>query len=122
MENAAQLLEDSLLKVWNERNDKIRIEMMRKIYSADIAFYESSESPAFVGHQAINDLIGKLQAQWPIEFNFTIASSMINHDAQYVSWTLGASGEPHVASGADIAIVENDKIKSLYLLLNSSDK
>ena len=122
METTAQLLEDSLLKIWNDRDDKSRMEMMEKIYSADIAFYESNEGPAFKGHQAINDLIDKLQAQWPVEFNFTIASTMVNHNAQYVSWILGASGEPPVASGADIAIIESGKIKSLYLLLNPSDK
>ena len=122
METTAKLLEDSLLKIWNDRDDKSRREMMEKIYSADIVFYESNDGPAFIEHQAINDLIGKLQAEWPIEFNFTITNSMVNHQAQYVSWTLGISGETAVASGADIAIIESGKIKSLYLLLNPSDK
>jgi len=122
METTAKLLEASLLNIWNDRDDKSRREMMEKIYSADIVFYESNDGPAFIGHQAINDLIGKLQAEWPIEFNFTITNSMVNHQAQYVSWTLGISGENPVASGADIAIIESGKIKSLYLLLNPSDK
>lgn len=85
METTAQLLEDSLLKIWNERNDNVRMDMMGKIYSDEIEFYESNAGPAFIGYQAINDLIGKLQAQWPVEFNFTITSSMVNHEAQYVS-------------------------------------
>ena len=59
METTAKLLEDSLLKIWNDRDDKSRMEMMEKIYSADIVFYESNEGEAFIAHQAINDLIGK---------------------------------------------------------------
>ena len=83
----AQLLEDSLLRIWNDRNADLRLKMMKKVYAADIYFYESNTSEAIVGHQAINELISKLQAEWPVEFQFSLSKpSQVNHLTQIASW------------------------------------
>lgn len=72
MENAAQLLEDSLLVIWNDRNAERRLQAMQNVYAEDIHFYESDHGPAIVGYQQINEVISNLQAQWPTEFQFEI--------------------------------------------------
>ena len=120
MATTAQLLEDSLLIIWNDRNADKRLAAMRRVYAPDIVFYESNTSDAFVGYQAINELISKLQLDWPADFVFTLSKpAQVNHQVQHVAWTLGKPGEPPVASGMDMAIIENDLIKSLHLLLDA---
>ena len=114
-------MEDSLLKVWSERNDTRRREVMEQIYATDIIFYETDAGEAIEGHQAIDALIKSLQAQWPPEFVFTLTKpAVINHGVSHVAWTLGAADAPPAASGMDIAVIENGLIKELYLYLNSS--
>ncbi|UFH54491.1 nuclear transport factor 2 family protein [Spirosoma sp. KNUC1025] len=114
-----QLLEDSLLKVWSERNDEKRLDVMQQIYAPDILFYESDQGTAIKGHQAIDTLIRTLQAKWAPGFVFSLTKpAVINHGVSQVSWTLGAADAPPIASGMDIAIVANGLIKELYLYLD----
>ena len=118
MTTTAKLLEDSLLVIWNDRNASNRLEAMKKIYAPDMQFFESNTGDAFVGHQAINELISKLQTEWPIEFQFELNKpSQVNHTTQIVSWNLGPKGAAPIATGMDVAITENNMIKSLYLFL-----
>ncbi len=120
MATAAKLLEDSLLVIWNDRNVERRLEAMAKTYSSDIHFYESDTGNAIIGHQAINELISKLQREWPIEFQFELNKpSQVNRTIQVISWNLGPKGATPVATGMDVAITENDLIKSLYLFLDA---
>lgn len=118
MDTTAKLLEDSLLRIWNDRNAENRLALMNDIYTNDIAFYETNEGPAIVGHQAINELISRLQAGWPATFTFELLGPAgINHHVQQISWRLGESGAQAAATGSDIAIVNDGKIVSLFLFL-----
>jgi hypothetical protein len=120
METTAKLLEDSLLVIWNDRNSENRLAAMKNVYSPDITFYESNEGVAIEGYKAIDDLITNLQAQWPLEFRFELtAPSKVNHQVQHIAWKLGISGQEPVATGMDVAIIEDHKIKSLHLLLDA---
>ena len=113
------LLEDSLLKVWSERDEKQRIKIMQQIYAPDVVFYESDAGPAIAGHQPMNELIKKLQSQWPATFGFVLTTPVVsNHGVSHVAWTLGVPHEPPAASGMDIALIEHGLIKSLYLYLH----
>jgi len=119
MKATTYLLEYSLLRIWNNRDAEARLALMQQVYAPDIAFFETDTSEAIVGHQAINALIDKLQAGWPAEFLFILSQPIeANHDMQHAAWTLGQPGEPPIASGIDVALVENQLIKSLYLLLS----
>jgi hypothetical protein len=123
MENTAKLLEDSLLVIWNDRNSESRLKIMADVYADDIVFYETNEGPAIEGFKAINDLIATLQSQWPVEFKFELtAPSKINHQVQHIAWQLGVPGQQPVATGMDIAIVEDHKIKSLHLLIDTPEE
>lgn len=119
MATTAKLLEDSLLVIWNDRNAEKRLEVMKSLYAPDIQFFESNTGEAIVGHNAINELISKLQTEWPIEFEFQLNKpSQVNHETQIISWNLGPKGATPIATGMDVAITENDLIKSLYLFLD----
>jgi hypothetical protein len=118
MEQTAQLLEESLLVIWNDRNAESRLEGMKKTYAPDIVFYENNEGPAFIGYEAINALVDKLQGSWPLEFKFELtAPAKVNHQVQHIAWKLGIPGQKPVATGMDVAIIEDHRIKSLHLLL-----
>ena len=122
MEKSAKLLEDSLLVIWNDRLAENRLAAMKEVYNDNIVFYESNDGPAIIGHQAINDLIAKLQGQWPPEFNFQVTrTAQVNHQVQHISWTLGIPGQIPVASGMDIAIIKDRKINSLHLFLDTPE-
>lgn len=120
MAAAAQLLEDSLLVIWNDRDAEKRLKAMENIYASDIHFYESSTGEAITGHEAVNALISKLQSDWPVEFKFELNKpSKENHSVQVISWNLGPQGAPAVATGMDVAVIENGLIKSLHLFLDA---
>lgn len=120
MATTAKLLEESLLVIWNDRNADNRLEAMRRTYTPDIQFFESNTGEAIVGYKAINELISKLQAEWPIEFHFELNKpSQVNHATQIISWNLGPKGAAPIATGIDVAIIENDLIKSLCLFLDN---
>ena len=63
MTTTAQLLEYSLLVIWNDRNADRRLEEMKKTYAPDVHFYEFDTGKAIVGYKAINELISKLQKE-----------------------------------------------------------
>ena len=123
MTSAAQLLERSLLVIWNDRNAARRLETMKDTYAPDVHFYEFNSSEAIVGHSAINEIISKIQSGWPAESMFEINKPVqVNHSVQLVSWNLGPKGVLPVLTGMDVAIIENDLIKSFYLFLNDPGK
>ncbi|WP_276481542.1 nuclear transport factor 2 family protein [Paraflavitalea pollutisoli] len=120
MNSKAQQLEDSLLVIWNDRNADNRLAAMEKIYAPDIHFYESQEGPAIIGYQAINEVIAGLQSKWPLEFTFQLnRPAKANHQVQQIAWHLGIPGQLPAASGMDIALIEDGKIKSLHLFLEA---
>ena len=122
METSPQLLEDSLLVIWNDRDAGRRLEAMHHVYASDIVFYESNDGKPFKGYEEINSLVEGLQSQWPAEFAFELtAPSRINHEVQQITWKLGIPGQPPVATGSDIAIIEAGKIKYLHLLLDNAE-
>ncbi|WP_435355382.1 hypothetical protein [Emticicia sp. SJ17W-69] len=121
MEATSMLLQDSLLGVWNNRNSAERIALMEKIYNKEILFYEDDKNEPIVGIESIENLIQKLQQNWPADFEFMLTeASQSNHNIQHISWQLGASGQQPVAAGVDVAIIEEGKIKSLYLFLKTA--
>ena len=120
MTTTAQLLEYSLLVIWNDRNADRRLEEMKKTYAPDVHFYEFDTGKAIVGYKAINELISKLQKEWPPESRFELNKpSQVNHQVQVVSWNLGSHGMPPISTGMDVAVIENDLIKSFYLFLDN---
>lgn len=118
MNTSSNLLQDSLLLIWNNRNSAERLALMERTYAPDITFFESDDSEPFVGFSAIDNLIEKLQQDWPSDFEFVLTESpRSNHNVQQIRWQLGIPGQQPVATGADVALIENGKIKLLYLFL-----
>ena len=120
MTTPAQLLDNSLLVIWNDRNADRRLEAMKNTYAPDVHFYEFNTEEAIIGYKAINELISKLQKEWPPETKFELNKpSQVNHSVQIASWNLRPQGIQPVATGVDVAVIENDLIKSFYLFFDT---
>jgi hypothetical protein len=123
MPTQAKLLEKSLLVIWNDRNADRRLEAMKDTYAPDVHFYEFDSTKAIIGYKAINELISKLQKDWPPESRFVLnAPSQVNHNIQFATWDLGPQGMKPILIGMDVAVIENDLIQSFYLFFDPPEK
>jgi hypothetical protein len=115
---AVQMMEDNLNKVWNERDPGNRSKAIEKIYTAEANLYHVGDQVK--GHDAINTSVTNTQKSLPPDFVFTkLKPVIINNSIGRLIWGAGPKGQPPAATGMDIAHFENGKIKSLYVFLDS---
>jgi len=113
----AHLMEENLAKVWNQRNAADRIKSIQTIYTADSNLYHVGHQTA--GHMAINESVSNVLANLPTGFTFfKLKPVIINNNIGRLIWGMGASIDSIVATGMDIAVFEEGKIKSLYVFLD----
>lgn len=111
------LMEENLMQVWNERNSSNRIKAIQRIYTTESSLYH-------VGHQttgldAINESVSNVLVNIPEAFSFfKLKPVIINNDIGRLIWGMGPSKESITATGMDIAVFEDGKIKSLYVFLD----
>ena len=119
MNNAlAQLMEENLKKVWSERNATRRMKAIGNIYAKDSALYHVNDKTD--GHEAINNSVSSTLNTMPEEFVFTkLKPVVINNNIGRLIWGVGLKDKSPVATGMDIAVFENGKIKSLYVFLDN---
>lgn len=113
----SQLMEDNLFYVWSERSADIRRKALERIYAKDCTLFEVSE--IISGYDAINDKVSKTINGMPPEFNFArLKPTIINNNVGRLIWGIGPKNQPAVATGMDVAVFENGRIKSLYVFLD----
>jgi hypothetical protein len=113
----AQLMEDNLHHVWSERNAGSRRTAIEGVYGSNSSLFEVGE--IITGYDAINEKISSVVNGMPEEFIFTrLKPIIINNNVGRLIWGLGPKGQPPVATGMDIAVFENGRIKSLYVFLD----
>ena len=118
MNDEAQMMEDNLNLVWNERNSAIRLKAIESIYAPDANLYH-------VGHQvtgldAINQSVTDTLQHLPPDFVFTkLKPVILNNNIGRLIWGAGPKGQQPVATGMDVALFENGRIKSLYVFLDN---
>jgi len=118
MNASIQIMEDNLHLVWNERDARIRLDAIKKIYASDASLYHIGDQ--VTGHEAINDSVTALKHSLPPDFEFTLLKpAVVNRNLGRAIWSAGPVGKPPVAQGMDIAQIEDGKIKSLYVFLES---
>lgn len=103
-----ELLEASIARVWNERDDARRLVAIDEIYHRDARIYEPERS--VTGHQAISDVVAGVLADMPPGFRFEVVGPTLGHHGVAVTrWHGGPPGET-IVSGADTARVVDGKI------------
>lgn len=107
----------NLLKVFNERNVKARLETIQEIYSPDATLYEPEHIAT--GHHEICDAVTQLLSNLPDNFVFDIRLPAIEHHGlARLHWKLGEPGSPAILYGTDVATISNGKITRLHVFLD----
>ena len=114
----AIIMQNNLERVWNERNPDKRITAIQEIYHPNATLNHVDDQ--VTGHHAINDAVTATLKALPENFVFTtLKPIIINNSIGRLIWGAGEKGQPPLGNGMDIAHFENDKIKSLYVFLES---
>ncbi|OOQ58404.1 nuclear transport factor 2 family protein [Mucilaginibacter pedocola] len=117
-DHAAQMMEDNLNQVWNERDPATRLKAIEKIYSPAATLNHVGEQVS--GFDAINRSVSATQNFLPADFVFTtLKPVIINNSIGRLIWGAGPAGQPPVATGMDLAHFENGKIRSHYVFLDN---
>ena len=112
-----KLMEGNLRNVWSERNAVHRIKAIEDIYAKDSVLYHVNDKTE--GYDAINESVSSTLSTLPENFVFIkLKPVIINNSVGRLVWGVGPKDNPPVATGMDIAIFENNKIKSLYVFLD----
>ena len=115
---SVQLIEENLHLVWNEKDAGKRAKAIERIYVNGANLYHVGEE--VTGLDAINDSITTIQQNLPPDFVFTLLKPVVvNHDIGRAIWGAGTKDQPTLATGMDIVHIENGKIKTLYVFLES---
>jgi hypothetical protein len=105
------------LAAWNETDATKRRSLVDEVWAPDGRYTDPLADVR--GREAIDGLIGAVQQQFP-GFVFTLGGAVdAHHDQARFSWHLGPEGAPEpVVIGFDVAVVEQDRIGSVYGFLD----
>ena len=112
-----RLMHRSLLDVFNERNAERRAVAIAAVYSADVTFYEADD--AVRGPAALGARVQQLLDGAPGWVFRPAAVASVNHDLGRLTWHFGPDGAPAAVTGTDVAIVEDGRIRSLYVFIHA---
>jgi hypothetical protein len=118
-DKVADLMLRNLREVFNERDAARRTVAVKSIYAKEAEFFEGDER--IKGHDAISAKVSALQASFPPDFTFSPTSAPArNHDLGRLTWHVGPSAAAPVATGMDVAVFEQGKIRALYVFLDQA--
>ncbi|MBP2277863.1 MULTISPECIES: nuclear transport factor 2 family protein [Sphingomonas] len=110
------LLNASIERVWNERDDARRLIAIGEIYHPDATIYEPARPVR--GHQAISDVVAAVLADMPEGFRFVVTGPTLGHHGVAVTrWEGGAPGQVTV-SGTDAVRVADGKLIEHYFFFD----
>lgn len=117
--NQAAMLIRNLLEVFNERDERKRLAVIQEIYTEQATFFEQEDS--FQGFEQINKRVTEVLQTIPSEALFQpVGSPTINHNLARLSWTLSPENGAVMATGMDVALLDGQRIKALYLFIDPS--
>jgi SnoaL-like domain len=111
-----ELARRNLLDVFAERDPAKRAAAAEEVYAEQVTF--SDPEAVVVGRQALGEKAQQLLDRSP-GFVFREAGpARVAGNLVVLPWHFGPEGQPPVASGLDISIVEDGRIAHLYTLLD----
>jgi hypothetical protein len=107
------------IDVWNEVDPQRRRALVAEVFAEDADY--TDPLAAVRGHTAIDQFVAAAQAQFA-GLEFSLAGPVDAHHAQTrFTWHLGSPGsDSPVAVGFDVAILENDRLRSVYGFLDKA--
>ena len=110
------IMRRNVLEVFAETDPARRLAVITEIYAEEAVFYDPEGEVS--GHEAINALVTRLQAQDPSLRFRVLGEPRSLRDLATVDWELGPADGPAVMTGSDIALFEAGRIHTLYTLLH----
>ncbi|WP_127500692.1 nuclear transport factor 2 family protein [Actinoplanes solisilvae] len=111
-----ELARRNLLEVFAERDPEKRAAAIEQTYAEQVTFSDPDE--VVVGRRALGEKAQRLQDQSDGLVFSEAGPPRVAGNLVVLAWNLGPEGQPPVASGVDISIVENGRIAHLYTLLD----
>jgi len=118
---ANALMRANVSSVFNERNPERRRAALGQLYTEDAILYEPGA--VAIGRDAISEAVGKLLASLPPDVAFSVVADAVGHNgAARLFWRAGPSGGPVAATGTDVALIEDGRIKRLYVFVDPAPR
>ncbi|WP_029434135.1 nuclear transport factor 2 family protein [Blastococcus sp. URHD0036] len=117
MATVSEVLTRSVLQVFNEADAERRAELIAATYAPGIVFHDPEGT--VTGRDAFAAKIAELLAGTgglPFALRRPVQESV---GLGIASWALGPSGAPPVATGTDVALVEDGLITVMWTLLDA---
>ena len=114
-EVVARLMRANLLSVFNERSSTARVSAIAATYNECITFYEPDQT--IVGHSAVDVRVKQLLAEHPTSEFRPDGAVFGNHNLGMLAWHFGPAGKEPAVKGIDIAMIQGEKIETLYTLV-----
>jgi SnoaL-like domain len=112
-----QEIVEKYLAAWNETDPAKRRALVDEVWAENGSYTDPLADVR--GRAEIDGLIGAVQAQFP-GFVFTLGGTVdAHHDQARFSWHLGPAGAADpVVIGFDVAVLDGDRIGSVYGFLD----
>jgi len=114
-----QLLHASIERVWNERDDAVRLRAIGDLYQPNAVIYEPDR--AVTGHKEICDVVRDVLKGMPNGFRFEISGPSSEHHGIAITRWRGTVGGEVTVSGSDVARVENGLIGDHYFFFDPKE-
>ena len=113
----SNLMEASLLRVFNERDAQRRARAIETTYAPDVR--STDDEGTCVGREALEAKVKELQSHMDAMVLTKASPVYQTRGFGYLVWTPGPeAGEP-VETGFDVAIVRNERICELYTVITT---
>ena len=113
-----RVMERNVSEVFGEPDPGRRMRAITELYSHDCALYDADGQS--IGQAAISDRVGRVLDESPPGFAFSLVGpAEVIHDLGRLRWQTGPAGAPPVASGMDVAVFTNGRIRRLYTFIEA---
>lgn len=108
------------LRIWNSAPSAERTSAAASLYTEDVLTAEPAAS--YTSPAGVEQAIDGLHAALPdLQLRRTGAIQTAQNLSTY-SWALGAPGGPAVVTGRDVLLIVDDRISSLYVLIDEPEE
>lgn len=110
------LLTASIARVWNQRDETLRLAAIAEIYHPAATIYEPAR--AVTGHQAISDVVGGVLGDMPEGFRFVETGPALGHHGVAITRWQGGTADKVMVSGGDAVRVADGKLIEHYFFFD----
>ena len=111
------LLEASLERVWNERDDAKRLTALQDLYHPHAVLFEPDNE--VVGIEEISKTVAKAHGELPDGFRFEAASPAAGHHGLGLARWNGVAGGRVIVTGSDVAKVADGLVTELHVFFDA---